>query len=70
MFLNGVDGILGGRAESFALLGFGPLHVALGVEIGLRLLPGNLAFTGQLGRARLTRPAEFGRHSRRRLSVR
>ena len=34
MIVNGVDDIFGGGIDSFALLGFGPLHVALGVELG------------------------------------
>ena len=33
MFVNGVDNFPGG-AEFFALLGFCPLHLALGVEFG------------------------------------
>ena len=54
MFVYGVDDFLGRGADFLALLGFCPLHRALGVAFGLGLGSDRVALSGLLGRAVLS----------------
>jgi hypothetical protein len=54
MFVNGVDDFLGSGADFVALLGFYPLHRALGIAFGLGLGSGRVPLSGLLGRAVLS----------------
>ncbi len=51
MFVYGVDDFLGSGADFVALLGFCPLHCALGVAFGLGLRSDRVPLSGLLGRA-------------------
>ena len=51
MFVNGVAEFLGSGVDLVALLGFCPLHCALGVAFGLGLFSGRVPLSGLLGRA-------------------
>ena len=51
MFVNGVADFLGSGVDFVALLGFRPLHCALGVVFGLGLRSGRVPLSGLLGRA-------------------
>ena len=70
MFVYGVDDFLGSGADFVALLGFCPLHCALGVAFGLGLRSDRVPLSGLLGRAVVQRLAQLGRNSPRQLSSR
>ena len=63
MFVNGVDDFLGSGTDLVALLGFCPLHCALGVAFGLGLRSGRVPLCGLLGRAVVQRRLQFARNS-------